>query len=100
MLLVAGTGSNEKRLYSQDKDTQASLNKLLQFHFRSPESVTDPYMAITNKHITNSAVLNEALILAIRLQDTASLKAVLIKLSLKQSTLRKTGNIETGLLDR
>ena len=57
-------------------------------------------MAITNKHITNSAVLNEALILAIRLQDTASLKAVLIRLSLKQSTLRKTANIETGLLDR
>lgn len=68
MLLLAGTGSNERRLYSQDKNTQASLNKLLQFHFRSPESVTDLYMAITNKHITNSAVLNEALILAIRLQ--------------------------------
>ena len=42
LLLVAGMGSNERRLYSQDKDTQAALNKLLQFHFRSPESVTDP----------------------------------------------------------
>ena len=58
------------------------------------------HKVITNKHITNSAVLNEALILAIRLQDTASLKAVLVKLSLKQSTLRKTGNFETGPLDR
>ena len=58
------------------------------------------HKVITNKHITNSAVLNEALILAIRLQDTASLKAVLqVKLSLKQLTLRETGNFETGPLD-